>query len=237
MVDLKQDLNETAQDDNAILTQAISDLQCSTTINSFFNTAKEKQLYKFLVEIYRDEVQKSLKSDKSTMKIFLKIMHRELALHSSFEFNNLKLKNIISCTSYRNNKINSGRKKNEGDSEIISKFISSTKKLEEFHLYFLSDISKLEILKNNFNEIFQFWSLKEKKRKRPGLDLAQIDLALKKIEFFYEKKCIENSTSVLTSYFEKVVNFICDKLNMNDNLVSPFSSVGVNKNGIFSTIE
>uniref|UniRef100_A0A0K0FTH1 RGS domain-containing protein n=1 Tax=Strongyloides venezuelensis TaxID=75913 RepID=A0A0K0FTH1_STRVS len=59
---------ETAQDDNAILTQAISDLQCSTAINSFFNTAKEKQLYKFLVEIYRDEVQKSLKSDESMLE-------------------------------------------------------------------------------------------------------------------------------------------------------------------------
>uniref|UniRef100_A0A0K0F359 Group-specific protein n=1 Tax=Strongyloides venezuelensis TaxID=75913 RepID=A0A0K0F359_STRVS len=59
---------ETAQDDNAILTQAISDLQCSTTINSFFNTAKEKQHYKFLVEIYRDEVQKSLKSDESMLE-------------------------------------------------------------------------------------------------------------------------------------------------------------------------
>uniref|UniRef100_A0A0K0G5X5 DNA-directed RNA polymerase n=1 Tax=Strongyloides venezuelensis TaxID=75913 RepID=A0A0K0G5X5_STRVS len=64
-----------------------------------------------------------------------------------------------------------------------------------------------------------------------------IDLALKKSEFFYERKCIEKNTSALTSYFEKVVNFICDKLNMNDNLVSPFSSIGVNKNGIFSTIE
>lgn len=113
--------HETAIDDNAILTQAISDLQCSTTINSFFNTAKEKQLYKFLEEIYRDEVQKSLKSDKNTMKIFLKIMHRELALHSSFEFNILKFKNIISCTSYRNNKINSGRGRTESDFEVILK--------------------------------------------------------------------------------------------------------------------